>query len=131
MSVINNGFLKGSNIPKAPTKAEVEALKKKRIQEEEELKSKLNILPRDAEKYPMPEENDIKNAGAFLYTMSLLASSYDENLQAVIWKYYVDFMNCLRPTSTQSDLFELIESLTNLKDYLINSKNPLFVDPST
>ena len=91
----------------------------------------MNIPPRDEEKYPMPDETDVKNAGAFIYTMGVLAESYDKNLQALVWSYYVDLMKCLRANSGQEELFSMIGSLTNLKEYLAHSNNPLFTDQSS
>ena len=103
----------GNIFQKAPSKKDVEAIIKKRKEEE---------------KYPMPDENDLKNAGAFIYTLGVLAESYDENLKALVWTYYVNLMNCLRKDSGQEQLFEMIKTLTYLKEYLANSKNPLFTD---
>lgn len=124
----SNNFLAGSNIPKMPSKRDIEAMVQKRKKEEQELIEKMNIPPRDEEKYPMPDEKDVKNAGALIYTLGVLAESYDKNLQALVWQYYVDLMNSLRADSTQKELFGLIGSLTNLKKYLAESKNPLFTD---
>lgn len=121
--------LKGSGIPKPPSKADVEAIVKKRKQEEKELVEKMNIPPRDEEKYPMPDETDVKNAGAFIYTMGVLAESYDKNLQALVWSYYVDLMKCLRANSGQEELFSMIGTLTRLKEYLATCGNPLFAKP--
>lgn len=112
-----------------PSKRDVEALNKKRLEEEKELVKKMNIPERDETKYPMPEEKEIKEAGGFLYTMSSLASSYDKNLQALIWSYYIDLMYALRANSTQEELYSLIGSLTRLKEYLATSNNPLFTAP--
>lgn len=118
----------GNIFQKAPSKKDVEAIIKKRKEEEKELIEKMNIPPRDEDKYPMPDENDLKNAGAFIYTLGVLAESYDENLKALVWTYYVNLMNCLRKDSGQEQLFEMIKTLTYLKEYLANSKNPLFTD---
>lgn len=118
-------------LQKAPSKRDIEAIEKKRREEERELVEKMNIPPRDEEKYPMPNEKDLKNAGAFIYTLGLLAESYDENLKALIWSYYVDFMNCMRKDSSQEQLYSLIGSLTYLKEYLAKGKNPLFTDKTS
>ena len=67
MSRIRNNLLGGSNIPKAPSKRDVEAMIKKRKEDEKELIEKMNIPPRDVEKYPMPDETDMKNSAAFIY----------------------------------------------------------------
>ena len=129
MNKISNGkLLNGSSMPKMPSKREVEAMVKKRKEDEQELVSKMNILPRDEEKYPMPDEKDVKNAGALLYTLGVLSESYDGNLKALLWDYYVEFMKCLRSNSTQEDLFAMIGSVTNLKKYLAKSGNPLFTE---
>ena len=48
---------------KGPSKADIEALQKKREQEEKELVEKMNIPPRDENKYPMPDKKDIAEAG--------------------------------------------------------------------
>lgn len=129
MSRVKNKLLNGSNIPKAPSRADVEAMVKKRKEDEQKLIEQMHIPPRDEEKYPMPPEQDVKNAGAFIYTMGVLAESYDKNLQALVWSFYVDLMNCLKRDSSQEQLFEMIRSLTNLKQYLAESKNPLFAEP--
>ena len=118
----------GNILQKAPSRREVEAAARKRREEERKLVEKMNIPPRDEGKYPMPNERDVKNAGAFIYTMGLLAESYDENLKALIWGYQVDFMNCMRRDSSQEQLYSLIGSLTRLKEYLARSGNPLFTD---
>ena len=118
----------GSFFRKPPSSREVEAVAVKRREEERKLVEKMNIPPRDEVKYPMPNEKDLKNAGAFIYTLVLLAESYDGNLKALIWDFYVDFMNCMRKDSTQEQLHSLIGSLTILKEYLAASKNPLFTD---
>lgn len=129
MSRIKNNLLNGSNIPKAPSRADVEAMVKKRKEDERKLIEQMHIPPRDEEKYPMPPEADVKNAGAFIYTMGVLAESYDKNLQALVWSFYVDLMNCLKRDSGQEQLFSMIGSLTHLKRYLATSKNPLFAEP--
>ena len=118
-------------MPRPPSKADIEAVNKKRAEEEKKLIEKMNIPPRDEEKYPMPDETDVKNAGAFIYTMGVLAESYDKNLQALVWSYYVDLMKCLRANSGQEELFSMIGSLTNLKEYLAHSRNPLFTNQSS
>jgi len=120
----NNGFIK------KPSKRDIEALNKKRLEEEKELIEKMNIPERDENKYPMPDDKEIKEAAGFLYTMSSLASSYDKNLQALIWSYYIDLMYALRANSKQDELFSLIDSLTKLKEYLATSNNPLFTPPA-
>lgn len=126
----SNKFLNGSSIPKMPSKADIKAAQEKRLKEEKELVEKMNIPPRDEKKYPNPDPEDMKNAGALLYTMNSVASSYDGNLNALIWSYYVKLMYCLRQESGQDELVDLIKSLTNLKTYLVQNKNPLFVKPT-
>ena len=116
---------------KGPTKADMEALAKKREKEERELIEKMNIPPRDESKYPMPDKKDIAEAGSFVYTLGCLAQSYDENLKAIVWQFYVDLKNCVRRDSTQDELFSMIKTLTELKEYLATSKNPLFADKPT
>lgn len=111
------------------SKKDLEAIQKQRDKEEKELIEKMNIPPRDENKYPMPDEKEVKEAGAFLYTANSVASSYDENLQALLWKFNIDTMYALRANSGQDELFALIKSLTNLKEYLASSKNPLFAAP--
>lgn len=113
-----------------PSKADIKAAQEKRLKEEKELVEKMNIPPRDEKKYPNPDPEDMKNAGALLYTMNSVASSYDGNLNALIWSYYVKLMYCLRQESGQEELVDLIKSLTNLKTYLVQNKNPLFVKPT-
>lgn len=112
-----------------PSKRDLEAIQKQRAKEEKELMEKMNIPPRDEEKYPMPGEDEVKEAGAFLYTANSVASSYDGNLQALLWKFNIDTMYALRANSGQEELFALIKSLTNLKEYMATSKNPLFAAP--
>lgn len=130
MSKIRNfNSLKGSNIPKPPSKADVEAMIKKRKKEEKELVEKMNIPPRDENKYPMPDKKDIAEAGSFIYTLGCLAQSYDENLKALVWQFYVDLKECVKRDSTQNELFSMIKTLTDLKEYLAASKNPLFAEP--
>ena len=129
MSRVKNKLLNGSNIPKAPSRADVEAMVKKRKEDEQKLIEQMHIPPRDEEKYPMPPEDAVKKAGVFIYTMGVLAESYDKNLQALIWSFYVGLMECLKRDSTQDELFKMIHSLTDLKQYLAESKNPLFAEP--
>ena len=128
MSRIRNNLLGGSNIPKAPSKRDVEAMIKKRKEDEKELIEKMNIPPRDVEKYPMPDETDMKNSAAFIYTLNVLAESYDENLKALMWKYNSELMKYMRANSTQEDLLNMMTTLTDLKEYIAKSKNPLFTD---
>lgn len=123
--------LNGSSIPKAPSKREIQALVEKRKKEEKELLEKLNIPPRDEEKYPMPEQKDIAEAGAFVYTLGCLSESYDGNLKSLVWRLYVDLKDCLKSDSTQEELFRMIRTLTDLKEYIAKSNNPLFAAPKT
>lgn len=117
---MNGGLVMG------PSNRELEALEKKRKEDEAELVKKMNIPPRDEEKYPMPSEEDVRNAGALIWTMGQLAESYDGNLKALQWTYYVDLMNALKPNSAYDDLLALVDSITNLKKYMAESGNPLF-----
>lgn len=132
MSKIRNfNSLKGSNIPKPPSKADVEAMIKKRKQEEKELVEKMNIPPRDEEKYPMPDKESVTKAASFIYTLGALAESYDGNLKALTWEFYVDLMECMKRGSGQEELFSLIGTLTHLKEYLATCNNPLFAESKT
>jgi hypothetical protein len=92
----------------------------------EEIK-KLNIPDRDEVNYPMPNEEQIREAGNFMLKLNLMASSLDGNLQAIIWDLYIKLNNFLQKDIKNSSI-ELAISLENLKDYLNNSNNPIFLN---
>ena len=109
-----------------PSNRELEALEKKRKEDEAELVRKMNIPPRDESRWPMPDKDETAKAASLIYTLGALAESYDGNLNAVLWRYYVKFMDCMRSGSGSDELVELIKALTELKSYLAESGNPLF-----
>ena len=92
---------------------------------DEEIRKNLNIPPRDEVSYPMPAKEDTERAGAFLWKMNLLASSHDLNLRALIWEMYVKMDDYLHLGIDGSSV-ELAKTLVALRDYIVQSKNPLF-----
>ena len=60
--------------------------------------------------------------------LNMLASSYDGNLKAMIWKFYVDLEKYLTTDTTANDLVNMVANLDNLKDYIKESDNILFKD---
>ena len=96
---------------------------------EEEIRKSLNIPPRDEVSYPMPPKGDIERAGKFLWKMNLLASSHDLNLQALIWEMYVRMDDYLHLGREESSVY-LAKTLVALRDYIVQSKNPLFTEES-
>ena len=91
---------------------------------DEEIKTALNIPPRDEVSYPMPTKEEIERAGQFLWKMNLLASSHDLNLQALIWDLYIKMDDFLHLDKENSSI-QLAMSLESLKEYIISSNNPL------
>jgi hypothetical protein len=104
-----------------------EASKETQELSEEEIRKTLNIPPRDEVSYPMPKKEDIERAGSFLWKMNLLASSHDLNLQALIWELYVKMDDFLHLGKEESSL-DLARTLMALRDYIVQSKNPLFAE---
>lgn len=90
---------------------------------EEEIK-KLNIPDRDEKNYPMPSEEEMREAGNFMLTLSLMASSLDGNLQALVWDLYIK-MNDFLVKDTEGASIKLAMSLEGLKEYLLMAKNPI------
>lgn len=90
---------------------------------EEEIK-KLNIPDRDEKNYPMPSEAEMREAGNFMLTLSLMASSLDGNLQALVWDLYIK-MNDFLVKDTEGASIKLAMSLEGLKEYLLMAKNPI------
>jgi hypothetical protein len=93
---------------------------------EEEIK-KLNIPARDEKNYPMPSEDDMREAGNFMLTLSLMASSLDGNLQALVWDLYIK-MNEFLVKDTEGASIKLAMSLEGLKEYLLMAKNPILTN---
>lgn len=88
--------------------------------------SALNLPPRDEVKYPDPDQDLQIKAGAFLMKLNMLASSYDGNLKAMIWKFYVDLEKYLTTDTNAQDLIDMVANLDNLRDYIKDSDNILF-----
>lgn len=93
---------------------------------EEEIK-KLNIPDRDEENYPMPSEEEMREAGNFMLSLSLMASSLDGNLQALVWDLYIK-MNDFLVKDTEGASIKLAMSLEGLKEYLLMAKNPILTN---
>lgn len=93
---------------------------------EDEIKA-LNIPPRDEAAYPMPSKDQIREAGAFLFKMNLLASSLDLNLQALMWSLYIRMDEYLHKDLDGASI-RLAMALEGLKEYLVTSNNPVFRD---
>lgn len=94
---------------------------------EEDIKA-LNIPPRDETMYPMPSKEEINDAATFLYKLNLMASSsLDLNLQAIVWNIYVK-MDDYFHKDVEGASIKLAMALEELKEYLINSNNPVFKD---
>lgn len=93
---------------------------------EEEIK-KLNIPERDEKNYPMPSEEDMREAGNFMLTLSLMASSLDGNLQALVWDLYIK-MNDFLVKDTEGASIKLAMTLEGLKEYLLMAKNPILTN---
>ena len=93
---------------------------------EEDIRA-LNIPPRDEIAYPMPSKEKIRDAGAFLLRMNLLASSLDLNLQALMWNLYVRMDDYLHRDLDGASI-RLALALEELKEYLVMSNNPVFKD---
>lgn len=91
---------------------------------EEDIKA-LNIPSRDENKYPMPSKEQIEEAGNFLFKLNLMASSLDLNLQAIIWNLYIRMDDFLHKDLEGSSI-QLAMALEQLKEYLIESNNPVF-----
>ena len=91
---------------------------------EEDIKN-LNIPARDEETYPMPSQEDINDAGKFLFKLNLMASSLDLNLQALIWELYVNMNNYLH-NDIEGSSIKLAMTFERLKEYLVTSNNPIF-----
>ena len=106
--------------------ADKKRLLEKRAKDEKELLEKLKIPERDEERYPLPDEKDAVQAFSFVYMLNLVASNYDGNLNSLLLNFYKDFRACLDKNSGQEELASLISSLSGLKRYLADSKNPLF-----
>jgi hypothetical protein len=87
----------------------------------------LNIPARDEESYPMPSQEDINDAGKFLFKLNLMASSLDLNLQALIWDLYVRMNEYLHKDIDGASI-KLAMTFERLKEYLIASNNPVFKD---
>lgn len=95
---------------------------------DEQVISALNLPPRDEAKYPDPDPDLQIKAGSFLMKLNMLASSYDGNLKAMIWKFYVDLEKYLTTDTTTNDLIDMVANLDNLRDYIKESDNILFKD---
>ena len=95
---------------------------------DEQVISALNLPPRDEVKYPDLDQDLQVKAGSFLMKVNMLASSYDGNLKAMIWKFYVDLEKYLTKDTTANDLIEMVANLDNLRDYIKESDNILFKD---
>lgn len=95
---------------------------------DEQVISALNLPPRDEAKYPDLDPDLQIKAGSFLMKLNMLASSYDGNLKAMIWKFYVDLEKYLTTDTTATDLIDMVANLDNLKDYIKESDNILFKD---
>ena len=95
---------------------------------DEQVISALNLPPRDEVKYPDLDQDLQVKAGSFLMKLNMLASSYDGNLKAMIWKFYVDLEKYLTKDTTANDLIEMVANLDNLRDYIKESDNILFKD---
>lgn len=95
---------------------------------DEQVISALNLPPRDESKYPDPDQDLQIKAGSFLMKLNMLASSYDGNLKAMIWKFYVDLEKYLTTDTTANDLIDMVANLDNLRDYIKESDNILFKD---
>ena len=93
---------------------------------DEEIK-KLNIPDRDEKNYPMPSEEEMREAGNFMLTLSLMASSLDGNLQALVWDLYIK-MNEFLVKDTEGASIKLAMSLEGLKEYLLMAKNPILTN---
>ena len=95
---------------------------------DEQVISALNLPPRDESKYPDPDQDFQIKAGSFLIKLNMLASSYDGNLKAMIWKFYVDLEKYLTTDTTTNDVIDMVSNLDNLKDYIKESDTILFKD---
>lgn len=95
---------------------------KETVLSEEEIK-KLNIPARDEITYPMPSEDQMREAGNFMLSMSLMASSLDGNLQALVWDLYVK-MNDYLAKDAEGASIKLAMALESLKEYLVLANNP-------
>lgn len=93
---------------------------------EEEIK-KLNIPERDVKNYPMPSEEEMREAGNFMLSLSLMASSLDGNLQALVWDLYIKMNNFL-VKDTEGASIKLAMSLEGLKEYLTLANNPILTN---
>jgi hypothetical protein len=93
---------------------------------EEEIK-KLNIPARDEQNYPMPSEEEMREAGNFMLSLSLMASSLDGNLQALVWDLYIKMNNFL-VKDTEGASIKLAMSLEGLKEYLTMANNPILTN---
>lgn len=92
----------------------------------EDIVKSLNIPPRDEGLYPMPSEDEQKRGGNFMLKLSLLASSVDENLKALVWKFYADLDTFIlgEENPPPDKPLELAITLEKLRSYVRNSNNP-------
>lgn len=93
----------------------------------EEIRKKLNIPPRDENLYPMPTMEQQEEAGDFMYKLNMMASSFDENLQALVWTLYMRMDDFLRKSISDSAV-KLAMALESLKLYIADSGNILLND---
>lgn len=93
---------------------------------EEDIK-KLNIPPRNEKDYPMPTKEQMEEAGGFMFKLNLMASSLDENLQAIVWNLYIKMDDFLHKDLEGASI-RLAMALEQLKEYLATSNNPVLVD---
>jgi hypothetical protein len=69
----------------------------------------------------------MREAGNFMLTLSLMASSLDGNLQALVWDLYIKMNNFL-VKDTEGASIKLAMSLEGLKEYLLMAKNPILTN---
>lgn len=106
-------------------------IKKMTEEEKNQVMKDMKIPERDETKYPMPNSNDIELAGSFLWKMNLLASSYDDNMKALIWDLYVSMDQFIKedPENVENEKMLGLNTLVNLnklKLYIKESDNPIF-----
>lgn len=87
----------------------------------------LHIPKRDKENYPEPSKEDKDEAGLFLLKLSHMAESLDGNLRSLVWDMYIKMNNFLHKGLENAPM-ELAMSLENLRNYLIESANPVLMD---
>lgn len=129
MSKRNPGNL--ANFRKEPSKSDLKGLQRLRAKEEMELREKMNVPERDTKRYPMPDENAVKEATVFLYTLNSVAASADGNLNALVQTFHVSLSKCLKAGSDENDFLGMAKALTDLKAYVTTCGNPLFSTPSS